>query len=340
MILKRLAVLLTTPLSVLCLSNENSLSRQVAFTLRAGPASNFPVSTRAALVENAKQLDDKIARGERTGSYSPAGWSNRLGTVLTPVATNVYTADRPFYWNRIDVGCRMTVIQLEDGNLWVHSPVGLDKDLKDALAKLGNVEYIVSPNYEHLSFAHEWYRGYPDAFMWGNPGLAERVPTIKWTGEIPAGIRSPDGWTLKDCWNFQEIIPLHVDVEVNPFTGKPFFNEVIFYHTPSKTLLTTDVFWNYPTSDGVPNSHLGGSEWELAPSVESIPIGSKLWKLGMDKVYLPFYKNLMVKEKSKYGEIYKMLLDEWDIETIVPAHGDIIRGSKLVQEVLEDHFKL
>jgi hypothetical protein len=31
----------------------------------------------------------------------------------------------------------------------------------------------------------------------------------------------------------------------------------------------------------VPNSHLGGSEWELAPSVESIPIGSKLWKKGM-----------------------------------------------------------
>jgi hypothetical protein len=281
MIIKELAVLLSTPLLVSSFTHENIMSRESSSALQAGPASNFPLSTRAALIENAKQLDDKIAEGARTGSYSPAGWSNRLGTVLTPAATNVYTADRPFYWNKIDVGCRMTVIQLEDSNLWVHSPVGLDKTLKRALAKLGDVKYIVSPNYEHLKYAPQWHQEYPEAFMWGNPGLSERLPDIKWTGEIPAGIRSPEGVTLGNCWDFKEIIPLHVDVEVNPFTGKPFFNEVIFYHTPSKTVLTTDFFWNYPTSDGVPNSHLGGSEWELAPSVESIPIGSKLWKKGM-----------------------------------------------------------
>lgn len=249
--------------------------------LRASPESNFPLSTRAALIENAKQLDEKIAQGERTGSYSAAGWSNRLGTVLTPAATNVYTADRPFFWNKIDVGCRMTVIRLEDESLWVHSPIGLDKALKDALSKLGKVKYIVSPNYEHLKYAPQWHQEYPEAFMWGNPGLSDRLPDIKWTGEIPEGIRSPEYAPLDDCWNFQEIVPLHVDVEANPFTGKPFFNEVIFFHKSSKTLLTTDLYWNYPTSDGVPNSHLGGSEWELAPSVQSIPIGSKLWKKGM-----------------------------------------------------------
>jgi len=234
----------------------------------------------------------------------------------------------------------MTVIQLEGGELWVHSPVHLDEPLKDALKKLGVVKYIISPNYEHLKYAGEWSLAYPDAFMWGCPGLIERLPEIKWTGEIPSGIRRP-GIKLEDCWDFDTIIPLHLDIEVNPFIGFPFFNEVIFYHVPSKTLLTTDLFWNYPPSDGVPNSQYdGGSEWELAPSVDSIPLGTQLWKQAMDKIYLPFYKNFMVKDRTKYNEIVKVLLDEWDINILVPAHGDIIRGADLIQTVMSLHLKL
>jgi hypothetical protein len=306
----------------------------------ADATSTFPISVRAALLENAKLIDENIAKGERTGSYSPAGWSNRLGTVLTPASIpGVYTADRPFYWNKIDVGCRMTVVQLENGDLWVHSPIGLDKPLKEVLDNLGTVKYIVSANYEHVKFASQWHKAYPDAYMWGCPGLAERIPEIKWAGEIPLNMLRSEETVLENCWDFKTITPLHLDMEVNPFTGKPFFSEVIFYHVPSKTLMTTDLYWNYPTSDGVPNSHLGGSEWELAPSVESVPFGSQLWKKGMDKVYLPFYKNFMVKDRSKYDEMSKILLDKWGADTVIPAHGDIIRGADLVQSVLRDHLE-
>lgn len=296
--------------------------------------------TRSALVESAKQLDRNLADGKPTGLYSPAGWSNRLGTVLTPASVpGVYTADRPFYWNNIDVGGRMAVIQVGEGDLWVHSPVELDEPLIDALAKLGTVKYVVSPNYEHLKYASQWAEEFPDAFMWGCPGLAERMPEVRWEGEIPAHVLRPEGRKLDNCWSFDTIVPLHLDMEVNPFTGKPFFNEVIFYHTPSKTLLTTDFYWNYPTSDGVPNSHLGGSEWELAPAVDAIPIGSRLWKKGMDKVYLPFFKNFMVKDRQRYDEMMRVVLDEWEIETLIPCHGDIIRGSKMVRDVLRKHLQ-
>lgn len=321
-------------------SKSHRSSRILASSPKQAAISNFPVSIRVALVENAKRLDSNLAEGKSTGSYSPRGWSNRLGTALTPAAIpGVYTADRPFFWNNIDVGCRMTVIQLDDGDLWVHSPVGLDAPLQEALGKLGTVKYVVSPNYEHLKYAPQWHEAYPDAFMWGCPGLAEKMPEIQWKGEIPSHITRPDGVALANCWDFTTISPLHLDMEVNPFTGKPFFNEVIFYHAPSKTLLTTDLYWNYPTSDGVPNSHLGGSEWELAPAVEEIPFGSRLWKNGMDKVYLPFFKNFMVKDRTRYEEIVNVILDEWDIETVIPAHGDIIRGQELVRSVLSKHLR-
>jgi hypothetical protein len=103
--------------------------------------------------------------------------------------------------------------------------------------------------------------------------------------------------------------------------------------------MTTDIFWNYPQPDGVPNSHLkSDGEWELAPAVTSIPIGSKLWKNAMDYIYHPFYTTFMVKDRTYYDEVKKILLEEWDIETLIPAHGDIIRGKDLIRKVLSAHL--
>ena len=332
--------------------------------LFASKSTNFPFSTRAALIEKAKEIDDNI-EAKSGGSYSARGWSNRLGSVLTPVSIpGVYTADRPFYWNSIDVGCRMTIIELQDGkgSLWVHSPVELDGPLKQAIKEKlkGEVKYVVSPNYEHVKYAKQWYDTYSSngAYMWGCPGLIERMPEINWAGEIPYNY-VPGGSELNDddkCWDVtNEIIPYHVDIELNPFTGKPFFNEVIFYHKPSKSLLTTDLYWNYPSNDGQTNSFLkndgdeDGNEdlvldWELAPSVDKIPFGSKAWKFGMDQIYLPFYKNLMIQKddisKQKYEKLCHTLLEEWDIETIIPAHGDIIRGKELIRSILKNHLAL
>ncbi|CAJ1960921.1 unnamed protein product [Cylindrotheca closterium] len=303
------------------------------------PSSPTDDASRLTLLENAKQFDEKIAKGDRTGTYAPAGWSNRLGTVLTPATADIYTADRQFIWNNIDVGGKMAVVKLGNGDLWVHSAVEIDDALKETLSKLGPVRYVMAPNYEHLKYAAKWHSEYPDAYMWACPGLMERLPDIKWAGEIPSGIRGEDGVFLENCWDLEELQALHLDVEANPFTGKPFFNEVIFYHKPSKALIVTDVFWNYPNSDGVPNSHLGGEEWELAPSVESIPFGSKLWKFGMDKVYLPFYKKFMINDERKYSEVSKIILDEWEIETLIPAHGDVVRGKEIVREVLKSHLR-
>mmetsp|Transcript_23372 Transcript_23372/g.55080 ORF Transcript_23372/g.55080 Transcript_23372/m.55080 type:complete len:369 (+) Transcript_23372:186-1292(+) len=298
-------------------------------------------SGTASLFQDAKNIDLNLANGNEVGGYCESTWSNRLGTVLTPTAKGVYTGDRPFYWNKIDVGGRMCVIQLEGGDLWVHSPVNLDLETKEALKKLGTVKYIVSPNYEHLKYAKQWSQEYPDAFMWGCPGLVDKLPDIKWEGEIPFGlIRPSESKQRKNCWDFDVIVPLHLNMEINPFTGKPFFNEVIFYHVPSKSVLTTDVYWNYPQKDGVPNSHLEGDNGDngLAPTVDSIPFGTRLWKFGMDKIYLPFYKNLMINDKKYYTEVVKILLNEWEAHTLIPCHGDIIRGKDNIRSVLARHF--
>lgn len=323
---------------------------------------------KEALLSNAKDLS--LTRE----SYAPSTWSNRYGSVLTPAAPSVYTADRPFYWNKIDVGGRMTVIQLsstvvdpKDGKaksqLWIHSPIELDDSLQKALDQLGVVTHVVSPNYEHVKYAQQWGEAFPDAFMWACPGMMEKEPQVRWTGEIPFGCRPVEFGVQEEwderLWDPNEIQPCHFDVEVNPFTLKPFFNEVVFYHTPSQSLLMTDLFWNYPGKDGITNSNYKQLQqdietqevvtdfgsWELAPSVPSIPLGSRLWKVGMDKIYLPFYRNLMVRgAKEEYQRLASYISGlssgGWQVESLIPCHGDIVRDNNLIKAVLKQHFGL
>ena len=92
---------------------------------------------------------------------------------------------------------------------------------------------------------------------------------------------------------------------MNPFTRKPFFNEVAFFHVPSKTMFCSDVWWNYPegpcpnfaaaTSKGLRNEVSGlvltGGVHECskvpvqASALPPVPVpgGTKLWKFGMDR---------------------------------------------------------
>ena len=79
----------------------------------SGIPSTFPLARRA-LLEKAEEMG---ALSKSGGTYSTVGWSNRLGSLLTPAAVpGVYEAGRPFLWNSIDVGCRMVVIELSSGN--------------------------------------------------------------------------------------------------------------------------------------------------------------------------------------------------------------------------------
>ena len=139
-------------------------------------------------------------------------------------------------------------------------------------------------------------------------------------------------------WDGEVLQAIHIDMERNPFTGKPFFNEVIFYHKPSKSLIVTDLFWNYP-ADEIPNSQFEKDDtWDLAPRVK-IPFGTSLWKFGMDKIYAPFFNNFMVSDQTAYRNVCNHIKNEWDIENVIPCHGDIIRGRGLVQEALGSFFR-
>ena len=73
-----------------------------------------------------------------------------------------------------------------------------------------------------------------------------------------------------------------------------------------------------------------------------VPFGTRLWKFGMDKVYLPFYKNFMVGKRGDRRDRYKTCVNkvlEWEMNCIIPCHGDVIKGSPdFCRNILYDHF--
>lgn len=290
---------------------------------------------------------------------SSRSWSNRWGSTLTPIATGVWAAERPFMWNRIDVGGRGVVARMEDGSLLVHSPVEWTEQLNASIHALGgSISHIISPNYEHVKYAAQWATEYPQAVVCGCPGLRSKEPSIPIGKELPADLSdgSPSSAALRLSFDM-----VHFDCEVNPFTGLPFFNEVVFYHIASKTLLVADAFWNYPRGaspnyrlemeiEGTYGQHLCSkaplplqassySPAEAIPAVE-LPFGTALWKFGMDRVYKPFYSRFMVGGGHR-RERYRAAVDQllaWDVEVIAPCHGDVIRGRRTCRKALLDFF--
>ena len=55
--------------------------------------------------------------------------------------------------------------------------------------------------------------------------------------------------------------------------------QVVFFHKPSKFLIVSDFFWNYPD--------------------RGTQLGTQAWKFGMDRVYGPFYRSFMIREKGE-----------------------------------------
>ena len=68
--------------------------------------------------------------------------------------------------------------------------------------------------------------------------------------------------------------------------------------------MTADLFWNYPD--------------------KGVPFTTTLWKLGMDKLYLPFYLGAMICDKPGFDAAARVLMEEWEWDALLPCHGRVL----------------
>lgn len=145
--------------------------------------------------------------------------------MLKQIAPNLWHMERGFKVAGLQVSSRMTVVRFADGRLWLHSPVRFSEEVAAELRGLGQVAWIVAPNRAHHLFAKHAQRMFPQAALYGAPGLAAKRPDLAGLIELDDAV--PPEWAA--------------DLDQALIRGMPFVNEVAFFHRESSTLIMTDV---------------------------------------------------------------------------------------------------
>ncbi len=98
--------------------------------------------------------------------------------MLKEVDTNIWVAEQNLkYWG-LEVGTRMTVIQLENGELVVISPIKVDGKTINQINEIGKLGTIIASNLYHDLSIYDFKSIYSDAKIFAAPGLESKRQDI------------------------------------------------------------------------------------------------------------------------------------------------------------------
>ena len=206
-------------------------------------------------------------------------------SVLKPLAAGLWVADahRHVLGSRQEI--RMVVIDV-GGAALVHSPIPLSRELEDSLAVAPPVRFIVAPNRWHHLYAGEWSARHPQAELFGAPGLREKRPDLRFTAEL--------GDTSPAAWNGQ--------LEQLVFRAMPLFNEVVLFHRASRSLILTDLAFNFQEAD-----------WGI--------VGLYIRAAGAYRRFGPSrVSRRLIRDRALGRELMDRILG-WPFERVVVSHG-------------------
>ena len=100
------------------------------------------------------------------------------------IANKIYIDEIPLRFLGMQLGTRMTVIQMKNNSLFLHSPTKLTPVLKNKLDELGKVSIIVCPNKLHHLYINSYVEKYPKAKLYAAPGLEKKRKDIQFKGTL------------------------------------------------------------------------------------------------------------------------------------------------------------
>jgi hypothetical protein len=160
---------------------------------------------------------------------------------------------------------RALIARLDDGGLWVWSPVCLSPAMRAAVDGLGEVAHLVSPNKLHHLYMRAWHDAYPRAALWGPASMQKRHPELAFRPPLENVPPAEWGGAIDQAW----------------FDGSILMDEIVFFHAPSRTAIFADLiqafdeeflrahhaWWQRPLAalDGLTASRPGAPrEWRLS----------------------------------------------------------------------------
>jgi hypothetical protein len=198
------------------------------------------------------------------------------------------------------LGCpyltRTALIQLENGGIWVWSPVKLTDELLLELKaqQLDNIAYIVSPNKIHHIFLKEWQEAFPQAKLYAPPGLQERAVVKDVTFHA----------LLED-----EISLFSEEISQVIVRGSSVMEEVVFYHAKSQTALVADLIQRFP------EHHVEGFIGTVMKCNGVVGLNGSTpreWRLSF----------LFGKDQARKAR--DIIINDWKPKHLIIAHGDCV----------------
>jgi hypothetical protein len=216
-----------------------------------------------------------------------------------PFAAGIGVVDGPFEYLTmagiklpLPFTTRMTVVQLKNGELFLHSPIALNLELARQVQSMGTISYLVSPNQFHYAHIGEWSRAFPDATTWGRSGARRRARArgidVRFDHELASS--PPAAWA-------DEIDQTAVPGGI--------FGEIVFFHKASRTLILTDTIFNLEL-DKI------DEPWRSAAHLTGIhhPHG---------QVFFGMRLPLFLQRRRARAAIEKIL--SWEPQRIILSHG-------------------
>lgn len=160
----------------------------------------------------------------------------------------------------------------------------------DQYRKMDGVTDIVAPNLFHCAGVPKAAQKLPQAKLWVVQGGLSAKPDIKWSAEM----------TEKN-WPYMEELPY---VAIG---GMPAFNEAVFVHKKSRSLLVTDLCFNMQDVHGF-------GPWLI------LSLFGTYRKLGVSRFFLKY-----VKDRAAFTKSLEVLFS-YDFDNIIVSHGDNLTG--------------
>ena len=207
----------------------------------------------------------------------------------------------------IKLSLRTTLICLPGERLWAHSPVPLNPSQADQIRSLGNPAFVIAPNLFHHLYVGPFVDRFPDAKIYAPKDLNLKQPELHFGGTLEEA--SPNLWEN--------------EIQFLPLLGMPKFNEWVFFHSNSKTLICSDLVFNLDH----PRSTLEKIFWRINGGAGK-PTATRLF-------------GWMIKRPDLFSRSLSKVLD-WPFDRVIMAHGKIIeaRGAETLRQLYIRYLKV
>ncbi|HEY2733615.1 MAG TPA: DUF4336 domain-containing protein [Polyangiales bacterium] len=214
-----------------------------------------------------------------------------LATLEQYVPQRLWLIEYPVRFGGMNLSARTTIVRLQAGELFVHSPCPIDAALQRRILSLGPVAHVIAPGTFHALHAAAWCRAFPDAQLWVCPGLERKRPELH-------------GRVLSD----EAPLDWHAEIAQAVVHGSRWMREVIFFERASHTLIATDIIENY-------GDHSANAPWMLR-------FWWRLLGTWNRPSPAPEYRFGWCDKRAARASLERVL--GWDFERIVLSHGELI----------------